>query len=67
MGEVKKLRACVRERVGASAGVKRHSGSGVKEILHVNNELLKLFDVESLHGELGLAQEEVLVAGGEGC
>ena len=38
----------------------------VKKILHINNELLKLFDVQLLHREVGLAQEEVLVVGGEG-
>lgn len=65
VGEVKKVLACVCEWVRARAGVKRHSGS-VKKTLHVDNELLKLFDVQSLHREVGLAQEEVFVAGGEG-
>lgn len=52
--------------MSAHAGVKRHSAT-VKEILHINNELLKLFDVESLHGEVVPAREEVLIVGGEGC
>jgi len=61
VSEVKKLLACVCEWVSAHAGVKRQS---VKEILHVNNELLELFGVQSLDREVGPAQEEVLVAGG---
>lgn len=66
VGGVKKLLARACERVSARSRVKRHDGT-VKEILHVNNELLKLFDLQSLHGEVGLAREEVLIIGGEGC
>lgn len=62
--EVKKLLACVCEWMSARVGVKWHGGS-IKEILNINDELLKLFDVQSFHREVGLAQEEVLVACGE--
>ena len=62
MGEVKEL-IWVCERDDARAGVRR-DGGGVDKIPHINNELLELFGVQSLHREVGLAQEEALVAGG---
>jgi hypothetical protein len=66
VGGVKNLLVWVCELAGARAGVKRYGGS-VEEIPHINDEPLELFDVQSLHAEVGLAQEEELVVGGEGC
>lgn len=64
MGEVKEL-LWVCERDGARAGVRRNGGD-VDKIPHIDNELLKHFDVQSLHREISLAQEKALVVGGKG-
>jgi len=64
--EVKKSSVWVCELVGARAGVRRY-GESVEKTPHIDNELLELFDVQSLHGKIFLTQEEALVVGGESC
>jgi hypothetical protein len=54
------------KQVGECAGVRRY-GKSLKEIPHINNELLELSDVQSPHVKVGFAREELFVVKGKRC
>jgi hypothetical protein len=52
-------------RVWRRVGRGRWQGQSIQEIRHINNELLELFDAQSLDVEVGFAQEEAFLVGGK--